>query len=49
MDLAVTQNVLLNGYVSYADVDGEIKRDGEHIGKVDMDPVTIGGGVTFRF
>ncbi|MGO3699359.1 MULTISPECIES: OmpW/AlkL family protein [Halomonas] len=49
VDLAVTQNVLLNGYVSYADVDGEIKRDGEHIGKVDMDPVTIGGGVTFRF
>lgn len=49
VDLAVTENVLLNGYVSYADVDADIRTGGETIGKVDMDPVTIGGGVTFRF
>ncbi|MCB8890266.1 OmpW/AlkL family protein [Vreelandella malpeensis] len=49
VDLAVTENVSLNSYVSYADVDSDIRVGGETVGKVDMEPVTVGGGVTFRF
>ncbi|MEA2119293.1 OmpW/AlkL family protein [Halovibrio sp. HP20-50] len=45
VDLAVTNNVMLNGYASYADVSADISGGGE----VDMEPVTIGGGVTYRF
>jgi len=41
----VTDNVMLNGYASYADVSADISGGGE----VDMEPVTIGGGVTYRF
>lgn len=49
VDLAVTQSIMLNGYVSYADVSADIDSGGATIGKVDIDPVTIGGGVTYRF
>ncbi len=45
VDLAVTDNVMLNGYASYADVNADINVGGE----VDIEPVTIGGGVTYRF
>ncbi|WP_447528490.1 MULTISPECIES: OmpW/AlkL family protein [unclassified Vreelandella] len=49
VDLAVTDNVMLNGYVSYSDVDSDIRVGGETVGEVDMNPVTVGGGVTYRF
>ncbi|KPQ24976.1 MULTISPECIES: OmpW/AlkL family protein [unclassified Halomonas] len=49
LDLAVTDNILLNGYVSYADVDADIESGGANVGAVDIDPVTVGGGVTYRF
>jgi len=50
IDLAVTQNIMLNGYVSYADVNADIDADGfGKVGEVDMEPVTIGGGITYRF
>ncbi|RUR40804.1 OmpW family protein [Vreelandella populi] len=49
LDLAITNNVSLNGYASYADVSSDIRTGGETVGKVDMDPVTVGGGVTLRF
>nr|WP_290830162.1 OmpW family outer membrane protein [Halomonas sp.] len=50
VDLAVTQNIMLNGYVSYADVSADINANGVgQVGKVDIEPVTIGGGVTYRF
>lgn len=45
VDLAVTDNIMLNGYASYADVNADINVGGE----VDIEPVTIGGGVTYRF
>lgn len=45
VDLAVTENIMLNGYASYADVNADINVGGE----VDIEPVTIGGGVTYRF
>lgn len=49
VDLAVTQNIMLNGYVSYADVSADINANGVGVGEVDMNPVTIGGGITYRF
>lgn len=49
LDLAVTENVLLNGNISYANVDADINSGGSKVGSVDIDPVTVGGGVTYRF
>ncbi|WP_235039574.1 OmpW/AlkL family protein [Vreelandella profundi] len=50
VDLAITQNILLNGYVSYADVSADINANGAgQVGEIDIEPVTIGGGVTYRF
>ncbi|MBS3669179.1 OmpW/AlkL family protein [Vreelandella boliviensis] len=45
VDLAVTDNIMLNGYASYADVNADISVGGE----VDIEPVTVGGGITYRF
>jgi outer membrane protein len=45
VDLAVTDNIMLNGYASYADVNADINVGGE----VDIEPVTVGGGITYRF
>ncbi|MFC3283134.1 OmpW/AlkL family protein [Litchfieldella rifensis] len=49
LDLAVTENVMLNGFANYADVDSDLRRNGDQIGTAKIDPMTIGGGVTFRF
>ncbi|SES19615.1 outer membrane protein [Vreelandella subterranea] len=49
LDLAVTNNIMLNGYVSYADVDADITSNGNNVGAVDVNPVTVGGGITYRF
>ena len=50
VDLAVTENIMLNGYVSYADVNSDINLDGAgRVGEVDIEPVTVGGGITDRF
>ncbi|MGP9552017.1 OmpW/AlkL family protein [Halomonas sp. AOP42-D1-22] len=47
VDLAVTDNVMLNGYASYADVNADI--NGGAGGEVDIEPATFGGGITYRF
>ena len=50
VDLAVTENIMLNGYVSYADVNSDINLDGAgRVGEVDIESVTVGGGITYRF
>jgi outer membrane protein len=50
IDLAVTRNFMLNGFVNYADVDPDVSLDGVgDLGSAKIDPLTIGGGVTFRF
>ncbi|MDI5936014.1 OmpW/AlkL family protein [Halomonas kalidii] len=49
IDLAVTENFMLNGFANYADVDSRLSVDGERVGTAKVDPMTIGGGVTFRF
>ncbi|MCE8039651.1 MAG: OmpW/AlkL family protein [Halomonadaceae bacterium] len=49
IDLAITDNFMLNGFANYADVDARLSSEGEAIGTAKVDPMTIGGGVTFRF
>lgn len=49
IDLAITKNVSLNGFANYADVDSDIRQNGSTIGRADVDPVTVGGGVTLHF
>lgn len=49
LDFALTENVMLNSHVSYASVDADINSGGNKVGSVDIDPVTVGGGVTYRF
>ncbi|WP_444986160.1 OmpW/AlkL family protein [Halomonas mongoliensis] len=49
VDLAVAQGVMLNGFVSYADVSADVRLGGDKIGEAKIDPMTIGGGITYRF
>ncbi|WP_355660241.1 OmpW/AlkL family protein [Halomonas salifodinae] len=49
IDLAITDNLLLNGSVNYADVRTRVSYEGENLGKARLDPLTIGGGFTLRF
>ncbi|MGM0783534.1 MAG: OmpW/AlkL family protein [Pseudomonadota bacterium] len=49
IDLAVTRNLMLNGFANYADVDADIDSGGAQIGTAKVDPWTIGGGITLRF
>ncbi|WP_404298159.1 OmpW family outer membrane protein [Halomonas sp.] len=47
MDLAVSPGLMLNGFISYADVSPDSRLN--KIGKANIDPMTIGGGITYRF
>ncbi|MGC3874913.1 OmpW/AlkL family protein [Halomonas sp. GXIMD04776] len=49
VDLAITNFLMLNGAISYADVEADASLNGSGIGTADVDPVTIGGGITLRF
>jgi len=49
VDLAITGNLSATGYARWADIDAEVENNGESIGKVKVDPVTIGAGLTYRF
>lgn len=49
IDLAITDNFMLNGFANYADVDSDITVAGESAGEAEVDPWTIGGGITYRF
>ncbi|WP_192034766.1 OmpW family outer membrane protein [Halomonas sp. YLGW01] len=49
VDLALTDYLLLNGSVSYADVEADVSSGSTSLGTGDVDPVTIGGGITLRF
>jgi outer membrane protein len=49
VDLAVAQGLMLNGFVSYADVSADVRLGGADIGEAKIDPMTIGGGITYRF
>lgn len=49
VDLFVTENLAFNGFASYTDVDSDVDINGASAGKANLDPVTVGGGLTFRF
>lgn len=49
VDLTITGNLSATGYARWADVDADVENHGESIGKVKVDPVTIGAGLTYRF
>ncbi|WP_416137443.1 OmpW/AlkL family protein [Halomonas sp. HK25] len=49
VDLAVAQGLMLNGFVSYADVSADVRLGGTDIGEAKIDPMTIGGGISYRF
>lgn len=48
VDLFVTENFAFNGFASYTDLDADYSLNGVS-DEADIDPVTVGGGVTFRF
>ncbi|MDX5378421.1 MAG: outer membrane beta-barrel protein [Halomonas sp.] len=48
IDLAITDNLMLNGFANYAEVHSDISAGGSEA-EVKVDPVTVGGGVTYRF
>ncbi|RQW71236.1 OmpW family protein [Halomonas sp. YLB-10] len=49
LDLSVTDNLLVGTYARYAEVDSDIEVDGHDVGEAEIDPMTIGAGVTYRF
>lgn len=49
IDMSVTENVLVGAWARYADVDADMKIDGNNAGDLDLDPVSVGAGVTYRF
>ncbi|SHE28674.1 outer membrane protein [Modicisalibacter ilicicola DSM 19980] len=48
VDLIITDYLSLNGFASYTDLDVDYSANGDS-GELDLDPVTVGGGVTFNF
>ena len=49
VDLAVTDYLLIGAFAQYADVDADVSFGGTTLGEAQIDPMTVGGGVTFRF
>ncbi|WP_027962475.1 OmpW/AlkL family protein [Halomonas halodenitrificans] len=49
VDLTLTSNLSATGYARWSDVDAEVDNNGNGIGKVKLDPVTVGAGLTYRF
>ncbi|WP_136248925.1 OmpW/AlkL family protein [Halomonas borealis] len=49
VDFALTDNFMIGAFANYADVSPDIEVNGSDAGDVDVDPVTVGGGVTYRF
>ncbi|MBB3140774.1 OmpW/AlkL family protein [Halomonas organivorans] len=49
VDLMVNDYLSVSGFAQYADIDAEAERNGNDLGTVKLNPVTIGGGITYRF
>ncbi|MBB3232681.1 OmpW/AlkL family protein [Halomonas stenophila] len=49
LDFAVTDYLLVGAFANYADVDADVEVNGSDAGEAEIDPLTVGGGVTFRF
>lgn len=48
IDLSITRNVSLNGFASYTDLEADYSYAGVS-DEAEIDPITVGGGVTVRF
>ncbi|MCK2182468.1 OmpW/AlkL family protein [Halomonas getboli] len=49
VDFALTDHFMVGAFANYADVSPDIEINGQDAGDVDVDPVTVGGGFTYRF
>ncbi|PSJ21433.1 hypothetical protein CVH10_12705 [Halomonas sp. ND22Bw] len=49
VDFALTDHLLVGAFANYADVSPDIEINGQDAGDIDVDPVTVGGGFTYRF
>ncbi|MFG6178242.1 OmpW family protein [Halomonas sp. THAF12] len=49
VDLALTDYLLVGAFANYANVDADVKLNGNDVGDAEIDPVTVGGGLTYRF
>lgn len=49
VDLALTDHLLVGAFANYANVDADVKLNGDDVGNAEVDPVTVGGGLTYRF
>ncbi len=49
VDLLIDDNWALNGAVWYMDIDSDAKVGGADAGKVEIDPVVVMGGISYRF
>ncbi|ATJ81988.1 OmpW family protein [Halomonas beimenensis] len=49
VDLAITDYLLAGAFARYADVDADVSVGGTDIGEAEVDPMTVGGVLTFRF
>ncbi|WP_027961619.1 OmpW/AlkL family protein [Halomonas halodenitrificans] len=49
VDLLIDDHWALNGAVWYMDIDSDAKVGGDDAGKVEIDPVVVMGGISYRF
>ncbi|MFP4136853.1 MAG: OmpW/AlkL family protein [Halomonas sp.] len=49
VDVLIDDNWALNGSVWYMDIDSDASLDGNDIGTVEIDPVVVMGGISYRF
>ncbi|MEQ6887462.1 OmpW family outer membrane protein [Halomonas sp. CS7] len=49
LEMAVTHYLLVGAFARYANVDADVSIGGTALGEADIDPMTLGGGATFRF
>ncbi|WP_027967600.1 OmpW/AlkL family protein [Halomonas halocynthiae] len=49
VDLKLYENLSATGYARWADVSAEVENHGNDIGKLRLDPLSIGAGLTYRF
>ena len=49
VDLKITEAWAVNGFARYADVKADTKIAGQDVNDTELDPVTVGAGVTYRF
>ncbi|ALM53097.1 OmpW/AlkL family protein [Halomonas huangheensis] len=49
VDLIINDHWAATTSITYADIDSDVELDGNDIGKVDIDPVVVMGGISFYF